>query len=173
MIEIVAMAEAGHQVQADDLVGRWEGALRIGEASLPLVVRSGDVVAIFARLQRQHGIAAIHAHQETGNDWTFRRDRRVLGWARDQGIALTEHPAFGVVRRLRSRNRWTAQWEQVMGAPIVPLRVAPQPPLPFDAGVISGGRFVINHSAASVATTIKPPINHDLRINCRPSLVSP
>jgi deoxyribodipyrimidine photo-lyase len=108
----------------------------LAQLGLPLVVRSGDVVAIFARLQRQHGIAAIHAHQETGNDWTFRRDRRVLGWARDQGIALTEHPAFGVVRRLRSRNRWTAQWEQVMGAPIVPLRVAPQPPLPFDAGAI-------------------------------------
>lgn len=109
------------------------GLARVG---LPLVVRSGDVVAVFERLRRRHGIASIHAHQETGNDWTFRRDRRVLAWAREQGIAVNEHPAFGVVRRLRSRARWTAQWEQVMRAPIAPLRIAPQPILPFDVGAI-------------------------------------
>jgi deoxyribodipyrimidine photo-lyase len=103
---------------------------------LPLVVRSGDVVAVLARLHRQHRIATLRAHQETGNDWTFRRDQRVLGWAREQGIALTEHPAFGVVRRLRSRDRWTARWEQVMRAPPSPLQIAAQPALPFDPGEI-------------------------------------
>ena len=108
----------------------------LGNVGLPLVVRSGDVIAVLTRLHHQHGIAALHAHQETGNDWTFQRDRRVLGWAREQGIALTEHPAFGVVRRLRSRERWTAQWEQVMRTPLTSLRVGPQPTLPFDPGVI-------------------------------------
>jgi deoxyribodipyrimidine photo-lyase len=108
----------------------------LADVGLPLVVRTGDVVAVLERLRRRHGIASIRAHHETGNDWTFRRDRRVLGWAREQGIAVTEYPAFGVVRGLRSRARWTARWEQVMRAPIAPLQVAAQPALPFDVGAI-------------------------------------
>lgn len=117
----------------ESLIALREALARVG---LPLVVRGGDVVAVLARLHRQHRIAAIHAHQETGNDWTFQRDRRVLGWAREQGIAVTEHPAFGVVRRLRSRDRWTTQWERVMRTPISSLQVVTQPTLPFDPGVI-------------------------------------
>ncbi|MBL0030331.1 MAG: deoxyribodipyrimidine photo-lyase [Rhodanobacteraceae bacterium] len=134
--ELWAQPDAGGRQW--DFVRESLVALRAALAvlGLPLVVRSGDVVTVLARLHRQQGIASIHAHQETGNDWTFQRDRRVFGWVREQGIALTEYPGFGVVRRLRSRERWTARWEQVMRAPDLPLQIASQPGLPFDAGAI-------------------------------------
>ncbi|MFC5345064.1 alpha/beta hydrolase family protein [Brevundimonas staleyi] len=42
MIEVVATAAVQQQAEAADLVGRWEGALRVGEVALPLVVRVSE-----------------------------------------------------------------------------------------------------------------------------------
>ncbi|MFN3593253.1 MAG: deoxyribodipyrimidine photo-lyase [Thiobacillaceae bacterium] len=42
-----------------------------------LIVRSGEAVAILAALHREQGVGALWSHQETGNDWTYRRDRAV------------------------------------------------------------------------------------------------
>ena len=39
MIEAVATATAPAQAQAADLAGRWEGAIRVGDASIPIVIR--------------------------------------------------------------------------------------------------------------------------------------
>ena len=39
MIEAAVIATPAAQAEAADLVGRWEGALRVGEVSIPLVVR--------------------------------------------------------------------------------------------------------------------------------------
>ena len=47
----------------------------------PLVVRAGDVVEVLAALHARHGLAALWSHEETGNAWTFARDRRVAAWA--------------------------------------------------------------------------------------------
>ena len=71
----------------------------------PLVVRSGDVVQVLERARRQFGIDGLWSHEETGNGWTYQRDKRVGAWARQHGIAWTEIPQFGVTRRLRSRNQ--------------------------------------------------------------------
>ena len=93
-----ATAEALQELR-DDLA-------RLGQ---PLVVRVGDVVEVFEQLHRDHGLAALWSHEETGNAWTFARDRRVATWARDRGILWRETPCGGVQRRLRSRNGWAAE----------------------------------------------------------------
>ena len=81
----------------------------------PLVIRSGDVVEVLRTLHRRHGVAGLWSHQETGNGWTYARDRRVGAWLRNEAIGWIEHRPFGVVRRLRSRNGWARQWEALMG----------------------------------------------------------
>lgn len=100
---------------ADGLRELREDLARLGQ---PLVVRSGDVVGVLESLRRTHGIAALWSHEETGNGWTYARDRAVAAWARSHGIPWHETPCGGVVRRLRSRNRWASQWE---------ARLAPSP----------------------------------------------
>ena len=84
----------------------------------PLVVRSGDVVEVFERARRQFGIAGLWSHEETGNGWTYQRDKRVAAWTSKHGIVWSEVPQFGVIRRLRSRNGWAKRWEVQMAAPI-------------------------------------------------------
>ncbi|OYX22695.1 MAG: deoxyribodipyrimidine photolyase [Rhodobacterales bacterium 32-66-7] len=101
--------------------------------SVPLVVRHGDAVEVLARLCRQHRIKNIVSHEETGNLWTYARDRQVAAWARAGGIEWTELPQSGVVRRLASRNGWAAARDGFMAAPVLP-----PPALQCVAGVEPG-----------------------------------
>ena len=43
----------------------------------PLLIRWGDAVSILDELAAQQPIAALWSHQETGNGWTYARDKRV------------------------------------------------------------------------------------------------
>lgn len=86
----------------------------------PLVVRTGDAVEVLAGLCRRHRIDRIVSHEETGNLWTYARDRRVADWARGMGIDWTEVPQSGVVRRLASRDLWTARRDAFMATPALP-----------------------------------------------------
>ena len=112
--------------------------LRDGLAALgqPLVVRSGEVLEVLERARQQFGIAALWSHEETGNGWTYQRDKRVASWCRQHGIVWTEIPQFGVVRRLRSRNGWARAWEAQMVEPIAPAPPKLQPLDGIDPGVI-------------------------------------
>ena len=76
----------------------------------PLVVRVGEVVAVLEAAHRRHGIAALWSHQETGNLWTYARDRRVAAWVRERGIPWREFAGFGVTRGRRDRRGWARDW---------------------------------------------------------------
>lgn len=54
----------------------------LAELGQPLVVRSGDVVQVLERgARRQFGVDGLWSHEETGNGWTYQRDKRVGAWA--------------------------------------------------------------------------------------------
>lgn len=98
----------------DCLADLREDLARVG---LGLVLRVGDAVEVLDDLRRHFGAAHLVSHEETGNGWTYARDRRVAGWARAQGVAWHEVPQCGVVRRLATRDRWQAGRDGVMRAP--------------------------------------------------------
>lgn len=98
-----------------------DAALRAsGQPHAGLHVVVGEALPVLQALHRLLGLQAIHAHEETGNGWTFARDRAVRRWARAHGIAVREQPAFGVVRGLRDRQGWLAARERLMHAPLAP-----------------------------------------------------
>ena len=86
----------------------------------PLCVVTGDATDILAQIHRANGIAALWSHEETGNGWTYARDRRVAAWARDLGIPWHESRQTGVVRRIKSRNGWARAWDRDMATPVTP-----------------------------------------------------
>ena len=82
-----------------------------------LVVRTGAAVAVLRDLHAAHGISGLHAHEETGNQWSFDRDNAVRRWARQAGVPVHEKRQHGVWRALDNRNGWAARWDSMMGLP--------------------------------------------------------
>ncbi len=115
---------------AEALAGLREDLAGIG---VPLVVRVGDAVQVLEGLCRRHGINRIISHEETGNLWTYARDRRVAAWARSAGVTWVEVPQSGVVRRLPTRDMWAASRDGFMSSPVLPV-----PALQAVAGVEPG-----------------------------------
>ncbi len=94
----------------------------LGKLGAPLLIRTGDPVGVFTRLAEEfHGrIGHLWAYEETGNDFTFRRDVSVLKWARSAGVGVTEIPHDFIVRRLGDRDDWSSIARQRMAQPILP-----------------------------------------------------
>ena len=118
----------------------------LGRLGQPLIVRQGSVVEILAALKRHGALSALWSHEETGNDWTFQRDREVAAWCRDNGVPWHELQNHGVWRRLKSRDGWAERWDRLMaqpcaGAPqLAPVRGDPGPiPLAQDLGLVPDG----------------------------------
>jgi deoxyribodipyrimidine photo-lyase len=117
----------------------------LAEIGLPLLVRSGDAVTLLRRLHAERGIAALHSHEETGNLWTYARDRAVGRFCREAGIPWHQARQFGVARPLATRDGWSRFFSATMAAPLTPiprgLQAAPnliegpipEQPLPWDA----------------------------------------
>lgn len=99
----------------------------------PLVVRSGTMLSVLEDLRQRFGSFVLWSHEETGNGQTYARDREVLAWCRSHAIPWNECPQNGVVRRLKSRDRWSTRWEESMATALSPSperMVA----IPIDAG---------------------------------------
>lgn len=95
-----------------------------------LHVATGEVVDVLARLHHFAPFDAVYAHEETGNDHTFKRDLAVGRWCKRNGVGWHEFAQFGVVRRLRHRGQWQAWRDAFMAAPqetIETLQFAPVP----------------------------------------------
>ena len=116
------IAEPSYWQGADTSARHWEvlreSLLELRDAlhgiGLPLIIRKGEAIEVLARLKRDHDFQAIWSHEETGNAFTFDRDKRVASWAKANAIAWTEIPQFGVVRRLKQRGGWVKHWEAHM-----------------------------------------------------------
>lgn len=110
----------------------------LGACGQPLIVRTGDAVAVLAELYRAQKITALWSHEETGNGWTYERDKRVAAWCRERGLAWHELRNHGVQRRLATRNGWAKNWDRFMAEPLT--KVPALAPVPLDLGTIPAGR---------------------------------
>lgn len=86
----------------------------------PLIVRIGDACDVLKSLHKDHGVADIYAHEESGNLWTYGRDVAVQDLCKTLNIRLHEMPSNGVVRRLHSRDDWAKLRNMRMSQNIVP-----------------------------------------------------
>lgn len=92
--------------------------------NVPLLVRQGDIVTVLDRLHQHLPIAGLHCHQETGNQWTYQRDLRVLAWAKKAHVTIKEQRQFGVIRKMPNRDGWADSWDRQMKRPL-PQPISP------------------------------------------------
>lgn len=93
----------------------------LSRANIRLMVWQGEVADALGAVRAVHPLAGLWSHEETGNLASYARDRAVAGWCREHGVTWTELPQIGVVRRLRDRDHWNAEWEAFMRADVAPL----------------------------------------------------
>jgi len=119
------IAEPGFWAGADASGRQWafvaecltELRRDLRDLGAPLLVRVGAAVQVLEALRRETGADRLVSHEETGNLWTYDRDRKVAAWARETGVGWTELPGAGVVRRLSTRNVWAKTRDARMAGP--------------------------------------------------------
>ena len=122
----IYIAEPGLWAEPDAAARQWEfaaeclGSLQRDLAALgqPLRVFVGEAVPVLQGIALRHRITGLFSHEETGNAWTYARDRRVAHWARQAGVDWHELRQTGVQRRLRSRDGWARAWDADMARPV-------------------------------------------------------
>ena len=86
----------------------------------PLVIQTGDAIDVFKSLLKAYPVAQVVSHEETGNAWTYERDRKVARFLKASGIPWVQYPANGVIRRLDHRDGWSKRWHQTMHETLIP-----------------------------------------------------
>ncbi len=76
----------------------------------------GEILEVLTSIWQLHRFEHLYSHEETGNAFTYQRDRAVARWCRSHGVTWHEFPQFGVVRGLKDRDLWQRAWERHMAA---------------------------------------------------------
>ncbi len=138
------IAEPGLWSQPDASSRQWafvteslrelrEALAALGQA---LVVRRGEACSVLADLLRERPVAGVWSHEETGNAWTYARDRAVAALLAERGVPWHELPQNGVVRALLNRDGWSRTWERRMRSTLIPPPRALTRVPEFEPGVI-------------------------------------
>ena len=122
-------AAAQHHAFIEESLRDLARELRLLGARLNVV--TGEVVDVLERLHALAPFTGVCAHEETGNDPSYQRDKAVAQWCRAHHVQWQEWPQFGVVRRLKSRNTWQGHWEAHMAADLLPAPALQDMPLPW------------------------------------------
>lgn len=85
---------------------------------IPLLLLPYDTVKWLEKISGFFHIQKIFSHEETGNWKTYQRDKKVISYCKKHDIKLIEYPTNGVVRKLKSRDRWNAIWTKRMSAEV-------------------------------------------------------
>ena len=63
-----------------------------------LEIHEGEVTEVLTKIWQASPFQGLYSHQETGNGFTYSRDREVNKWCQSHGIHWTEYAQFGVTR---------------------------------------------------------------------------
>ncbi len=88
----------------DCLIDLNEDLKKIGQS---LIIKIGETKNIFENIIKNYDIQSVFAHQETGNSWTYERDKDIRILLKNNRILFNEFPNNGVVRGLKDRNDWS------------------------------------------------------------------
>jgi len=119
-----------------------------------LSVFHDEVIPVLNHLRERFGELELISHEETGNLWTYARDKKVKRWCSETQTKWTEFRQNGVVRGLHNRDNWAAQWKKYMELPVI---APPKKLLGFDADFREFPTLEeLNCSSLESSTNIQP-----------------
>ena len=106
----------------------------------PLIIRTGKVIEIFDEISNKFNLKGIYSHQETGDFFTYKRDKEVRKWASMKKIIWKEYLQFSVFRGNLDRNNWSKKWKKNMEKKLL-LEPSNINPIEIDTGAIPPDNF--------------------------------
>lgn len=76
-----------------------------------------EVLPVLEQLQIHFHINSIYSHEEIGNAISYKRDKAVAAFCKQQQIQWHEFPTNGIIRGLKNRNKWSEKWNETMASP--------------------------------------------------------
>ena len=97
----------------------------LNDIGLKLIIRVGNIEDVIKEFMERFHVESIYSHEETGNEWTFKRDQSLRNFIKNKSINWNEYRQFGVFRGLKTRKSWSQKWEQHMSQELInnPKRV--------------------------------------------------
>jgi len=88
--------------------------LTCSKSSFCITLAKGRAADIFSELHRSRKISRILAHEETGHNVSYARDRAVRRWCRGNNVSFVEFNQTGVTRGLKNRDNFTRLYNVFM-----------------------------------------------------------
>lgn len=82
-----------------------------------------EAIEVFKYLDKQFTIKNVFSYQESGIRTTWNRDKTLAKFFKEQNINWQEFQRDGVVRGIRNRENWDAQWFQQTKAPVIKNKI--------------------------------------------------
>ncbi len=80
----------------------------------PILVTRDNVISVLEKISLHYNIKHLLSHQETGVEPTYKRDKDVARWCKQQNISWKQFQANGVVRALKHKDQWERLWTKTM-----------------------------------------------------------
>jgi deoxyribodipyrimidine photo-lyase len=100
-------------------------------------------------LQQYFNIHTLYSHQETGNKWTFDRDKAVKKWCLEKDVHWQEFNQDGVMRGKRNREGWAAQIKAFLKSPAQHPELSDLKTVELPSGII---KYLQNQSLPDALT---------------------
>ena len=91
----------------------------LNDIGLKLIIRVGNIEDVIKEFMERFHVKGIYSHEETGNEWTFKRDQSLRNFIKNKSIYWNEYRQFGVFRGLKTRKSWSRKWEQHMSKELI------------------------------------------------------
>lgn len=98
-----------------------ELSIELNKFNIPLITRIGNASTVFTNLYHEIKFDEILSHEETGNNWTYRRDTEVANTLKTLGVKWTEYRQFSVIRGLKKRIKWQEKRSEFLDKIAFPL----------------------------------------------------
>lgn len=81
---------------------------------VPILVTRDEVIPLLIQLSERFQIRHLFSHQESGVEPTYKRDKDVARWCKNNNIKWKQYQSNGVVRALKNQDQWERLWTKTM-----------------------------------------------------------
>ncbi len=85
------------------------------------VIFHGSVIHLLEKIHNKEKVQYLISHEEAGTYGTYRRDKRILRFCKENAISWIQIPHSGIVRRLTSRDTRNQSIRECLSSSIMPI----------------------------------------------------